>query len=110
MLFRIGRATHRRPAVREARRRGTSIDGALQSVGRSGQSDVNLVELAAVEVGYHGTAVLPPIDVQFAAGDTLGIVGPNGSGKTTLVRTMLGLLPPIGGAIKFPSGKKPRCG
>ncbi len=71
---------------------------------------MSLVELSAVEVGYHGTPVLPPIDVAVAAGDALGIVGPNGSGKTTLVRTMLGLLPPVRGAVRFPSGKRPRFG
>ena len=69
-----------------------------------------LVELAAIEVGYHGVPVLPPVQLTVDAGVALGIVGPNGSGKTTLVRTMLGLLPPVRGAIKFPSGRRPRFG
>jgi len=69
-----------------------------------------LVELAGVEVGYHGQAVLPPVNLSIAGGAAIGIVGPNGSGKTTLVRTMLGLLPPVHGQIKFPSGKRPRFG
>jgi ABC-type Mn2+/Zn2+ transport system ATPase subunit len=71
---------------------------------------VNLVELQAVEVGYHGTPVLPPIDLAVAAGDAVGIVGPNGSGKTTLVRTLLGLLAPIRGAVVFPARQRPRFG
>jgi manganese/iron transport system ATP-binding protein len=71
---------------------------------------VSLVALAAVEVGYHGTPVLPAIDLGIDAGTAVGVVGPNGSGKTTLVRTMLGLLPPITGTIRFPSGKRPRFG
>jgi zinc transport system ATP-binding protein len=71
---------------------------------------VSLLELAGVEVGYHGDAVLPPVNLVVAAGAAIGIVGPNGSGKTTLVRTMLGLLKPIAGAIKFPTGKRPRFG
>jgi len=71
---------------------------------------VSLVELASVEVGYHGAAVLPPVKLSIVAGDAIGIVGPNGSGKTTLVRTMLGLLKPVRGQIAFPSGKRPRFG
>ena len=40
-----------------------------------------LIELVRVEVGYHGTPVLPPVDLAIAAGDAVGIVGPNGSGR-----------------------------
>jgi ABC-type Mn2+/Zn2+ transport system ATPase subunit len=71
---------------------------------------VSLVELAAVEVGYHGVPVLPPIDLAIAAGNAVGIVGPNGSGKTTLVRTLLGLLAPIRGNIRFGERRRPRFG
>lgn len=71
---------------------------------------MTLLELAAIEVGYHGEPVLPPVNLVVAAGAAIGIVGPNGSGKTTLVRTMLGLLPPVRGAIRFPTGKRPRFG
>ena len=71
---------------------------------------MKLVELAALEVGYHGEAVLPPVNLDIESGAAIGIVGPNGSGKTTLVRTMLDLQPPIRGTIRFPGGKRPRFG
>ena len=71
---------------------------------------LSLLEPARVEVGYHGTPVLPPIDLSIAAGDGVGVVGPNGSGKTTLVRTMLGLLRPVRGAVTFPLRRRPRFG
>src|SRR5438270_12833211 len=109
MFFRHRRPPHHRPDLRQARWGDPPIDGALQGVGRSGDR-VNLLELAAVEVGYHGEPVLPPVNLAISAGVAVGIVGPNGSGKTTLVRTMLGLLKPIRGAVKFPSGKRPRFG
>src|ERR1700730_16462096 len=100
------RAPHHRSDLPPARRRNAPVDGALQSNGRSGEANVNLVELAALEVGYNGEAVLPPVHLDVTAGAAIGIVGPNGSGKTTLVRTMLGLLPPIRGSIRFPRGKR----
>ena len=71
---------------------------------------MTLIELIRVKVGYHGEAVLPPIDLSIAAGDAVGIVGPNGSGKTTLVRTILGLLKPVDGTIGFPARRRPRFG
>jgi ABC-type Mn2+/Zn2+ transport system ATPase subunit len=71
---------------------------------------VNLIELRQVRVGYHKQALLPPLDLVLAPGDFLGMVGPNGSGKTTIVRTLLGLLPPVGGEVAFPAQKRPRFG
>src|SRR6476620_8850470 len=109
MLLWNRRAPHHRSDLRQARWRDPPFDGALQGVGRSGDR-VNLIELRAVEVGYHREAVLPPVNLDVAAGVAIGIVGPNGSGKTTLVRTMLGLLRPVSGQIAFPRGKRPRFG
>lgn len=68
-----------------------------------------LLGLSRVEVGYHGRALLPPVDLEIRPGTFLGIVGPNGSGKTTLVRTMLGLVPPVSGRLETPQGP-PRFG
>ena len=70
----------------------------------------SLVELAAVEVGYHGHAVLPPVNLAVAAGAAIGIVGPNGSGKTTLVRTLLGLLAARARRGQVSPGRRPRFG
>ncbi|HXV62027.1 MAG TPA: ATP-binding cassette domain-containing protein [Vicinamibacteria bacterium] len=52
-------------------------------------------------VGYRGRAILPPIDVTVRRGDFWAVVGVNGSGKTTLLRTLLGLLPRVGGQIEW---------
>jgi ABC-2 type transport system ATP-binding protein len=49
---------------------------------------------------------LRPLDLELAAGQILGILGPNGSGKTTLLRVLAGLQAPTGGAVTL-LGKSP---
>ncbi|TFH15728.1 MAG: ATP-binding cassette domain-containing protein, partial [Acidimicrobiales bacterium] len=39
------------------------------------------------------------IDLDFAAGEAVGVVGANGSGKSTLLRTIAGLQPKSGGHV-----------
>ena len=41
---------------------------------------------------------------EIGSGDYLCIIGENGSGKTTLMKTILGLLKPMGGSISFGEG------
>lgn len=52
-------------------------------------------------VGYDGRAVAENINFCAQTGDYLYIVGENGAGKSTLMKTILGLLKPVGGEIKF---------
>ncbi|ASW54336.1 metal ABC transporter ATP-binding protein [Plantactinospora sp. KBS50] len=52
---------------------------------------------AWVSAGYHGTPVLTDVDLELAAGQRLVLVGPNGAGKSTLIRSVLGLVPVLGG-------------
>ncbi len=44
-------------------------------------------------VKYYGrTAVLDGVDIEIAAGESVGLWGPNGAGKTTIMRCILGLV------------------
>lgn len=51
-------------------------------------------------LGYEGNIVVKDLNFTVNEGDYLCIVGHNGSGKTTLMKTLLGLLKPIGGKIE----------
>jgi len=52
-----------------------------------------------LRVGYRGRVLLPPLSLAIRPGEMWGLIGSNGSGKTTLLRTLLGLLPRVGGSM-----------
>jgi iron complex transport system ATP-binding protein len=49
--------------------------------------------------GYRGKAVFGPLDLSVEMGSVVALLGGNGSGKTTLLKTLLGLRPPLSGAV-----------
>lgn len=49
---------------------------------------------------YGGKRVLKGINLEIPAGSITALLGTNGAGKTTLIRTILGLIPSSGGAVK----------
>jgi iron complex transport system ATP-binding protein len=59
-----------------------------------------LLAVDDLAVGYRGRAVCSGVSLSVAAGEVLCLLGPNGGGKTTLFKTILGLLPPISGAVR----------
>src|SRR5438128_5336082 len=50
-------------------------------------------------IGYHDREVGRGLDVALAQGEVLALLGPNGGGKTTLLKTLLGILKPLGGEV-----------
>ncbi len=72
---------------------------------------MELIKLEKVSIGYaKGRPLLPPISFSLGAGDLVGVLGPNGAGKSTFLKTLLGLLPPLSGALSWPAGRVPRFG
>ena len=55
-------------------------------------------------LGYDGREIVRGLNFEVNAGDYLCVVGENGSGKSTLMKTLLGLLQPIGGVIQTGDG------
>jgi len=70
---------------------------------------MDLIRLRQTHVGYRKT-ILPPIDLTIQSGERIAILGPNGAGKSTLLRTIIGTLPPLGGDMDYPLGRKPTLG
>ena len=70
---------------------------------------MELIRLERAVIGYR-TPLLPPLNLSVARGCTLGVLGPNGAGKTALLKSLLGLLPLMGGRRVLPMDRSPRVG
>lgn len=58
-----------------------------------------MLEARALAVGHGRRRVLGGLNLALRPGEVLCLLGPNGGGKTTLLRTLLGLIPPLSGAV-----------
>jgi ATP-binding cassette subfamily F protein 3 len=62
----------------------------------------SLVRAEDLIIGYSEEQPLSgELSFEVAAGDRLAVLGPNGSGKTALLRTVLGEIPVLGGALRL---------
>jgi phospholipid/cholesterol/gamma-HCH transport system ATP-binding protein len=64
-------------------------------------ADQPLLAVADLSVRLGSQAVLREITLNLAAGETLVILGESGCGKTVLLKTMIGLVRPTAGEIRF---------
>jgi branched-chain amino acid transport system ATP-binding protein len=60
-----------------------------------------MLEVKDLEAAYGASQVLFGVDLAIGAGEVVSLLGRNGMGKTTTVRSILGLLRPRGGSIRF---------
>src|SRR5260221_7492128 len=63
------------------------------------------IKVLNLTVHRQSIPVLWDINFEIPKGTMVGIVGPNGAGKSTLMKTMLGLITPVSGAVSL-LGKK----
>lgn len=60
-----------------------------------------MVEVRQINKRFGALHVLRNVSLDFAPGSMIAVVGPNASGKTTLMKTLLGLVIPDSGEIRF---------
>jgi phospholipid/cholesterol/gamma-HCH transport system ATP-binding protein len=60
---------------------------------------MEIIRVRGLSVGYGETPVLENLDFDILSGRVTVIVGESGSGKSTLLKTLIGLLPPLAGAV-----------
>lgn len=59
----------------------------------------SVIEVHDLTVAYDSVPVLWDVDLSIPRGSLVAIVGPNGAGKSTLIKSMVGLVKPVTGAI-----------
>ncbi|HLS87865.1 MAG TPA: ABC transporter ATP-binding protein [Burkholderiales bacterium] len=77
-----------------------------------------MLEIRSLETAYGQSQVLFKVDLDIAAGEVVSLLGRNGMGKTTTVRSIMGIVRPRGGDIRFqgrsicgqPSYRIAKCG
>lgn len=60
-----------------------------------------LLEVKKLDAGYGYLQILRSVSLKIDAGEYVCIVGPNGAGKSTAMKTIAGLISPMGGTIVF---------
>lgn len=71
-------------------------------------ADQPVLRIDAVGVRFGRQEVLRDITLDLAAGETLVILGESGCGKTVLLKTMIGLVRPTAGDVRFEGRSLPR--
>lgn len=59
------------------------------------------IETKRLAIGYDGRAIMSGIELDIRKGEIFFIMGGSGSGKSTLLKTLIGLLPPVSGEIRY---------
>jgi phospholipid/cholesterol/gamma-HCH transport system ATP-binding protein len=59
-----------------------------------------IIRVRDVSVRFGATTILDGLSLDVKRGEILGFVGPSGAGKSVLTRTIIGLVPKVGGSIE----------
>ena len=60
-----------------------------------------MLEVRGLHAGYGAVRVLRDVDLHVAEGETVAVLGANGAGKSTLMQSLVGIVKPSAGAIRF---------
>ena len=61
----------------------------------------SLITFDDLSIGYNNRTLLSGISLAITRSSFTSILGANGSGKSTLLKTLLGLIPPVAGRVRF---------
>ncbi|TCT04492.1 ABC transporter ATP-binding protein [Paralcaligenes ureilyticus] len=61
----------------------------------------NMLELDCLEVAYGGIRAVRSISLHVGKGELVSLIGANGAGKSTTLRAICGLVPTVGGDIRY---------
>lgn len=70
-------------------------------VDSGGAAGAELVQLEGIVKVYKGRTVVDHVDMHVKAGEIVGLLGPNGAGKTTTFYSVIGLIKPDEGVVRF---------
>jgi branched-chain amino acid transport system ATP-binding protein len=59
------------------------------------------LELSSLTAGYDRAPVVRDLSLSVASGEVVALIGANGAGKTTTLRTISGLVKPMGGFVRL---------
>jgi branched-chain amino acid transport system ATP-binding protein len=60
-----------------------------------------VLSIEGLSAGYDGAPVVRGLDLTVAEGEVVALLGPNGAGKTTTLKTVSGIVRPLGGRVVF---------
>ncbi len=60
-----------------------------------------MLRIENLNVAIASVRILRDVALELAPGSMTGLIGRNGAGKTTLMKTIMGLLKPMGGVVRF---------
>lgn len=66
----------------------------------AGDASDPIIRVRDISVRFGATKVLDGLSLDVKRGEILGFVGPSGAGKSVLTRTIIGLVPKIGGSVE----------
>jgi ABC-type Mn2+/Zn2+ transport system ATPase subunit len=73
-----------------------------KNAGQYTEEDSNTyIRARQLNIGYSNQVVVPDVNFDMGPGEALALIGTNGSGKSTLLKTIVGLLPVIGGGLSI---------
>jgi branched-chain amino acid transport system ATP-binding protein len=74
---------------------------ATTAASASATADPPVLDVRGLTAGYGGRAVVYDLDLTVRRGEIVVVLGSNGAGKTTTLKSIVGLVRPLGGTVRY---------